>query len=237
MEPLAFDHLVLMLRDRLTDLAPQFEQDGYTLTDLAIHNLGSINRLITLDSTYIELLGWPQGKPPARKEIADSPEGLDALVFRTDNAEQTFEYLKSLQFAVNPVQRLERELVVDGATHMARFDTVRFSVQPIPGLRVYFCQHLTPEHVWVDQFMQHGNGARSLTDIVIAAKQPQSVAQTLATLTMAGIDKDGDDNYAITLPNLRLCVRYDAATPESKIVDALLADSNGTARTFNTRLD
>ncbi|WP_353146850.1 VOC family protein [Pollutimonas bauzanensis] len=236
MEPLAFDHLVLMVRDRLTDLAPRFEQDGYTLTDLSIHNLGSINRLITLDSAYIELLGWPQGKPPARKEIADSPEGLDALVLRSNNAGQTFEYLKSQGFAVNPVQRLERALVLNGATHTARFDTVRFSVQPLAGLRVYFCQHLTPELVWAEPFMQHDNGAKNLTDIVIAARQPQSVAQTLATLAMASIDKDDKDNYVITLPNLRLRVSYDAKVPEAKITEASLVGNNGKEWAFNTRL-
>jgi hypothetical protein len=60
---LSFDHLVLMLRDQLEEQAPVFEADGYTLTELAVHNLGSMNRLITLDSAYIELLGWPAGQP------------------------------------------------------------------------------------------------------------------------------------------------------------------------------
>ncbi|NYT61225.1 VOC family protein [Alcaligenaceae bacterium] len=235
MQPLAFDHLVLMLRDRLTELAPRFEQDGYTLTDLAIHNLGSINRLITLDSTYIELLGWPENKPPARKEIADVPQGLDALVFRTENAQQTFDYLKSRQFAVNPVQRLERPLELNGATHMARFDTVRFSVQPIAGLRIYFCQHLTPEHVWMERFMRHDNGAKSLTEIVIDAHQPESVAQTLATLTMASADKNNND-YTVTLPNLSLRIRHNAVTPEAKVTGALLADNKGVVQRFDTRL-
>src|SRR3546814_16756107 len=61
--PLDFDHLVLMVRDQLTEHAQQLLQDGFHLTDLAVHNLGSINRLITLESAYIELLGWPAGKP------------------------------------------------------------------------------------------------------------------------------------------------------------------------------
>src|SRR3546814_15204459 len=61
----------------------EFEKDGYFLTDLAVHNLGSINRLITLDNSYIELLGWPEGAPPARKEIANSPASMEALVFRS----------------------------------------------------------------------------------------------------------------------------------------------------------
>ncbi|MFP3710839.1 VOC family protein, partial [Paraburkholderia sp. SIMBA_009] len=70
-----FDHAVVMVRDRLDALAPHFERQGFHLSDKAVHNLGSCNRLIVLEGTYVELLGWPPGAPPARKEIADSPFG------------------------------------------------------------------------------------------------------------------------------------------------------------------
>ncbi|MEY3207804.1 MAG: hypothetical protein RIS77_1178, partial [Pseudomonadota bacterium] len=86
----AFDHLVIITRTRLSDFVRIFEQSGFKLTPLAKHNLGSINRLIVLDSTYIELLGWESDKPLARKEIANLDYGLDALVFRTNDAERTY---------------------------------------------------------------------------------------------------------------------------------------------------
>lgn len=70
-----FDHAVVMVRDRLDALAPHFERQGFHLSDKAVHNLGSCNRLIVLEGTYVELLGWPPGASPARKEIADSPFG------------------------------------------------------------------------------------------------------------------------------------------------------------------
>lgn len=79
--PTAFDHAVIMVRDRLEALAPHYERQGFRLSDKAVHNLGSCNQLIVLDDTYIELLGWPPGAPPARKEIADSPLGLEAWCF------------------------------------------------------------------------------------------------------------------------------------------------------------
>src|SRR5690606_32545769 len=78
-----FDHAVVMVRDRLDELAPHYERQGFLLSDKSVHNLGSCNRLVVLDSTYIELLGWPPGAPPARKEIADSPLVLEVLVSRT----------------------------------------------------------------------------------------------------------------------------------------------------------
>lgn len=63
-----FDHAVVMVRDRLDALAPHFERQGFHLSDKAVHNLGSCNRLIVLEGTYVELLGWPPGRRrPARK--------------------------------------------------------------------------------------------------------------------------------------------------------------------------
>ncbi|WP_114636649.1 VOC family protein [Polynucleobacter necessarius] len=77
-----FDHLVIIDRDQLHKLGRKFLSQGFQLTPLAHHNLGSINQLIMLDSSYIELLEWESGKPLQRAEIANQPLGLDALVFR-----------------------------------------------------------------------------------------------------------------------------------------------------------
>ncbi len=183
------------------------------------------------------MLGWPEGAPPARKEIADSPAGLDALVFRSTNAQQTYEYLKDNGFDVNPVQRLERPIESAGKQAVARFDTVRFSSQPIAGFRVYFCQHLTPEYVWVDRYMKHANGARTLSDILLVSGEPQSMAQTLAILAQADAGTDCNGDYEITLPNTRMRVRHDPAATQASIEAAWIADEHGARRLFNPRLD
>ena len=236
MEALAFDHLVLMLRDRLMSLAPSFEEDGYCLTDLAVHNLGSINRLITLHGSYIELLGWPGGQPPARKEIAQSPLGLDALVFRTRDALQTYEHLKRRQFDVNPVQHLERPCVIDGKNCLASFETVRFAVQPIAGFRVYFCQHMTPDYVWQDHLMRHANGATRLDAIEIRARHPETVARTLGSLTHADARNMKDGAYRVPLANLDIDILPDASLQDARIDGAVLTDGRGRRWRFNTNV-
>ena len=134
-----------MGRDSLSELSATFMNQGFQLTPLAYHNLGSSNRLIMLDSSYIELLGWEKGKPIQRAEIANQAIGLDALVFRTDDADACYAQLKETGFAINPVQDLSREGEFMGETVLVQFKTVRFSEQPIPGLTSYFCEHLNPE--------------------------------------------------------------------------------------------
>ncbi len=235
-QPAQFDHLVVMLRDQLTERAPALEKDGYRLTEVSVHNLGSINRLIPLDSTYIELLGWPAGQPPARKEIADQPLGLDALVFRTQDAQATYERLARDGFQVNAVQRLERPVTLAGEERMARFDTVRFAEQPIRGLRLYFCQHLTPQYIWNQAAMRHENGAVSLDHIAIKAPEAQAVAAALAAVAGAKTQARGDGGYLIQLPNLRLAVEPGPGTREARISHATLLHKDGALRRFDPRL-
>ncbi|KAJ8134189.1 hypothetical protein OY671_012597, partial [Metschnikowia pulcherrima] len=147
------------------------------MSDKAVHNLGSCNRSIVLEGTYVESSGWPPGAPPARKEIADSPFGLEASVFRTYDAEATRERSLKAGFAVNPMQESSRPAMSDGQEVEARFHTVRFAEQPSPGIRMYFCRHSTPECVWSPESMAHPNGARGSSRIDARAAQARQVAE------------------------------------------------------------
>ncbi len=230
-----FDHAVIMVRDRLDALAPHFERQGFHLSDLAVHNLGSCNRLIVLESTYVELLGWPPGAPPARKEIADSPFGLEALVFRTYDAQATYERLQKAGFAVNPVQDLSRAAMLDGQEVEARFQTVRFSEQPIPGFRMYFCRHLTPECVWSPELMGHPNGARRIVRIDARAANAQEVATQLALV--AGSEAQiAEGGWDVPLANLRIHVAQDPAAQVPGLVSLTLENRDGAHYTLDTGL-
>lgn len=233
---LPFDHLVLMLRDRLVEHAPAFEADGYTLTEVSVHNLGSINRLITLDGTYIELLGWPAGEPPARKEIADSPMGPEALVFKTPDAQATYRRLQELGFSVNPVGSLERPIKVNGQAHTARFETVRFAEQPIDGFRIYFCQHLTPELVWTPEAARHVNGAVALDRIVLRSANPEQTARTLSRLTDASFSASNPNMFEIALQNVVVEVSECADASVTTIDGIFLRRDDGTVSAFDTHL-
>jgi hypothetical protein len=204
-----FDHAVVMVRDRLLELAPGYERQGYTLSETATHNLGSWNRLIVLEGGYVELLGWPPGVP-ARQEIANSPMGLEALVLRTNDAQATYERLRDAGYAVNPVQVLTRPALVDGKQVEARFHTVRFAEQPVPGIRMYFCRHLTPEYVWVPALMRHSNGARTVVQIDARSADPQQTATRIADIAAVPLEQAGD-GWNVLLGNATLHVGPDNA--------------------------
>jgi hypothetical protein len=217
--PYEFDHLVVIGRDQMPRISDCFQALGFHLTPLARHNLGSMNRLIMLNTAYIELLGWELGEMPARKEIANEPIGLNALVFRTQNADACYEALAGQGYCPNPVQELTRPVQVGGKTQQAVFRTVRFSAQPIEGLRIYFCQHLTPQHVWRPQDMSHPNQLNELAEIVLESSEPQALYSKLCALLCvsterASLSLPAPDRYRVSLGNCGLrIVASDSGQP------------------------
>jgi len=236
----AFDHAVIMVRDQLAALAPDYTAQGFTLSERSTHNVGSTNQLIVLQDAYLELLGWPPGAPP-RTEIAASALGLEALVFRSHDAQATYERLKAAGFAVNPVQDLSRPARLHdhidadaGATAtsaIARFLTVRFAEQPIAGLRMYFCQHLTPQYVWQPALMAHPNGARRISHIDIAAPDAQELAARLGQVIDVVPEADASSNSVkLPLANLALHIHPDATLALPRLTGLTVQDAGGAAQ-------
>jgi hypothetical protein len=216
-----------MGRDSLSELSETFMSQGFQLTPLAHHNLGSSNRLIMLDSSYIELLGWEKGKPIQRAEIANQAIGLNALVFRTDDADACYALLKETGFAVNPVQDLSREGEFMGETVLVQFKTVRFSEQPIPGLRIYFCEHLNPEYVWQKAWLAHSNKIGHLPEITLTSpdiNQTAAVLQKLLNLSKQSVIASAN-TIRICLPNIELNIQPGDKSQGVYIQDACLSQS------------
>ncbi len=216
-----------MGRDSLSELSETFTSQGFQLTPLAHHNLGSSNRLIMLDSSYIELLGWEKGKSIQRAEIANQAIGLDALVFRTKDADACYAQLKASGFAVNPVQDLSREGEFMGETVLVQFKTVRFSEQPISGLRIYFCEHLNPEYVWQQAWLSHPNKMLYLPQVTLGSPDVAQTAvefQKLLKLSDQAIASSAN-TIQISLPNIKLNIQPVDRSQGVFIQDARLSQS------------
>jgi hypothetical protein len=232
----AFDHAIIMMRDQIDALAPRFEQQGFHLSEKAMHNLGSCNRLIVLDSAYIELLGWPPGAPPKRNEIVNSPLGLEALVFRSHDAQATRDRLQQAGFAVRPIQPLSRPAEIDGKTVEVAFNTLHFAEQPIAGFRLYFCQHLTPQSVWTPALTRHPNGARRLHRIEARAAGAQAAAQCLARVTGARAEP-AEGGWDVPLANLRIHVAQDAQAVTPRLHALTIENQGGERYALDTGLE
>jgi hypothetical protein len=161
------DHVVVDARDRMDEAVRTYQTLGFQLTPRGYHSLGSINNLAMFGSNYLELLGFGDGGA-GRPELAPFPIGLNGLVFKTDDAEATFEQAQRAGVPALPARAFSRPVELDGAQQDARFRTTRIPPEASGIGRVYFCEHQTPDLVWRPEWLVHPNGAQEIVRVLIA---------------------------------------------------------------------
>jgi hypothetical protein len=140
-----------------------------------------------------------------RREILDSPLGIDGLVFKTDDADATFAHLGQAGFAAEAPRAFSRPVEIRGSEQLARFRTTRLAAGQLPAGRVYFCEHLTPEWVFRPEWTVHPNGACGLAELVVVAADPGAEAQRYASVAGAQAGQVTSAAHAATpAPGFRL---------------------------------
>jgi hypothetical protein len=212
----ALDHVVintLFDMDRAADLMSQL---GFTLTPRGYHSLGSINHLVMFEHDYLELVGLPSGTDVLRKDVLESPRGLNGLVFQASDIDACQRTLCDSGLAMLEPQSFSRPVTIDGVEHLARFRTVRTAPELFEAGRVYYCQHYTPELVWHRPWMSHSNGVRALSELVIVTSNLEADVPRYAKAAQSSAERQGDD-WTIVLPHdfrltlispARYCERY-----------------------------
>ena len=176
------DHLVINTALGMDAAAALFADLGFHLTPRGHHSLGSINHLMMNPASYLELVGVPAtGKQ--RQEVLDSPLGLSGLVFRSGGAEATYKRLSAAGFAPQEPILLERPVMLVQGEDIARFHNVRMTAAEFPAGRVYFCQHLTPDLVWREEWLGHPNGFCGISGMSVHDPDPERAAARYAALS------------------------------------------------------
>src|SRR6202008_2160826 len=105
------------------------------------------------------------------------PNGLNGLVFGTDDSAATYAALRAVDVPIEPPQEFSRPVELPGGKRDAVFRTVRFKAEVIPAGRVYFCHHFTRDLVWRDEWRHHANGTVAVARAVIADENPAKGAE------------------------------------------------------------
>ena len=195
----ALDHIVINTLFDMDRAAALMSELGFTLTPRGYHSLGSINHLVMFEQDYVELLGLPSGTDKVRKDLLESPRGLNGLVFKASDADATQRTLRDDGLAMLEPQSFSRPVTIDGAEHQARFRTVRTASELFEAGRVYYCQHDTPELVWHRPWMSHPNGVRGLKELVIVTANAEVDVPRYAKAAQSVPERQGDD-WRIALP-------------------------------------
>lgn len=195
-KPPPLDHVVINVRYSMDAGEAAFGALGFQLTPRGYHSLGSINHLMMFGTDYLELIGLPaesEGKPVGRADIAAAPVGINGLVFKTSDVDETFAHLQSIGMAGDPPKAFTRPVTLPDGEAVARFRTVTVRADVFGGGRVYFCEHGTPELVWREAWQVHDNGSRAMPEFVVASSEHAQEAEDFARLLRSEVVGAGDE--------------------------------------------
>lgn len=172
------DHIVVNTRDRTDQAVAWFERAGFIVTPRGYHTLGSLNHTIVFRTDYLELLGYPPGKPPEKRpELVQRPPGLMATVLNADDADQVRAALQARGLTPRPVSDFSRPVDIGGGKSAdVAFRVTRLEPDAIPGSWFYYCQHLTPQLVWRPEWQDHANACIGMLRLDIAVDDPAAAA-------------------------------------------------------------
>ena len=148
-----------------------------------------------LEQGYIELLGIvdPSKFTNNLDKFLAEREGLLGLAFRSRDNDQTATWLAANGFTPDGPKDLKRALELEEGEVLPAFRLLFLPPQETPGLRAFFCQHLTPDLVRRGPWLVHAIRAVSLKAVIAVVERPGDLAPSYARLFGAGaISGDGD---------------------------------------------
>jgi len=181
------DHVVIAVRD-LELAASTWRQLGFTLSARGTHSehMGTGNYTIMFGDDYLELLGvvTPTPRNAPLRAFLDGREGIERLAFTTIDAAAGVAELRARGIAATGPLDFGRPVdLPDGGSAHARFRTFDWPADERPaGARLFACQHLTRDAVWIPQLQRHANSALRIERIELLSLDPQAAAARLARL-------------------------------------------------------
>lgn len=192
------DHVVVLTRD-LDAAAENWRRLGFTLSPRGTHSphLGTGNYTIMFDPDYIELLGViapTEHNAPTRAFLEQRGEGLERTAFTAVDAGALADEIKGLGYAAQgPIDFGRPVKLPSGGETAAKFRVTQWPVAEAPaGMRIFACQHLTRDAVWIPEIMRHANTARRIARLEIVSENPPADAARMARLIDQASEAEAD---------------------------------------------
>ena len=190
------DHVVVSVRD-LDAAARTWAGLGFTVSPRGLHSpqMGTANHTIMLGEDYIELIGVvaeTEHNAPTRALLKER-EGIERTAFTTDDAAAGAAEVKARGIALLGPMHFGRPVPLPGGGEgEAQFNVFRWPVSEAPaGMRIFACQHLTREMVWLPELTRHANEAVGILRVDLVANDPKAAAEHMSRLTDKPIEKHG----------------------------------------------
>jgi hypothetical protein len=199
------DHMVILVRD-LDAAAERWRRFGFTLAPRGTHSahMGTGNYTIMLGPDYLELIGVLTETPhnaPSRALLDRRGEGIERAALTTTDAAAGVEEIRARGLdGVGPIDFGRPVTLPDGSPTEASFKVFQWPTEEAPaGLRIFACQHLTREAVWIPELQRHANGAKRIARVEIVSPDPRRDAEHMARLLDQEIQRESDG--AVRVPS------------------------------------
>ena len=183
LDNLNLDHIAINVNENMDQAYKLFSELGFKLTPRGYHTLGSINHSMVFKNDYLELIGTPKGKPNMRPELKEAEIGINGLVFKSDNIKKTYQHLINMRLSNFPPRYFSRPVEINGIEREAKFETVSIKDNIFKAGRVYFCNHLTPNLVWIPEYKSHKNNVSEIAEITVIDSNPLSILKKINKIT------------------------------------------------------
>ena len=205
------DHVVINARDDMDGAADIYRRLGFTLTERGYHSLGSTNHLAMFGTDYLELIAVPKNATSGRLDLLNYAEGLNGLVFGSEDSAITYAELQRIGLPFDPPSEFTRPVKYTGGQGDARFRTVRMKAGHVPYGRIYYCHHFTRDLVWRDEWRHHANGTVAVVRALIVEPDPAKAAKLYADMFGAENVRDIKGGKTVVIGNSRFDIVTEAA--------------------------
>jgi hypothetical protein len=220
------DHVVVLVRD-LDRAAEGWRRLGFTLAPRGTHSahMGTGNHTMMLGPDYLELIGVLTDTPhnaPSRALLERRGDGIERAALTTTDAAAGVEEIRARGLdGIGPIDFGRPVTLPNGSQTEARFRVFKWPLTEAPaGLRIFACQHLTRDAVWIPELQDHANGAKRIARVEIVSSNPQRDAEHMARLLDRQVQPEsdgakrvssgGDRGAFVFMPHEALSRRYPA---------------------------
>jgi hypothetical protein len=178
-----------------------YQRLGFTITPRGSHiGWGTANYCIMFPGNYVELLGIVdpgQFTAGLDEVLASRGEGLIGIALATGDSDGARTSMLGRGLEPSDLQDLVRNLELPEGTVQPRFKLVHLPAEATAGIRMFLCQHLSPEMIRRPAWLNHANGARRLASMSVVVEHPEALLPGFEILFGTGNATTTDNTLAV----------------------------------------
>jgi hypothetical protein len=198
------NHVGMAVRD-LAATVGRYEAMGFQLTPYSPHSaawkpgdpvqpLGSGNRCVMFENTYLEFLASEDPKQPAQRitNFLKHHQGAHIICFDCADCDFVDNRVRGGGVETSGVIPLQREIDTPDGVRTAKFVRTQFAPKHSPEGYIQASTHLTPEYIYQPRYIVHANGCFRLSEAIMVTDDLPAFVKRYQTYIGAAPSFEGD---------------------------------------------